>query len=305
MRALVIGGSGFVGHAVVRALLSEGHAVSVLNRGNRPLDSVEQLTADRNDAKAVATAVDGKCFDCLVDTNAYTGEQAGIMVSALAGRVKQAAVISSAAVYADSAATPAREIDAIGGGSAWAEYGRGKVEVEEVYRTAAFPVCAAFRPPYICGPNNDLDRESWFFRRIWHGRPVLVPGSGSAVYQFLHEDDLGTAITTWLARPQDAATPAFAAYNLADPELVTSAELTALLARVAARKVDALRRHGGWRQKFKGVVSLPRCRLRGRPEPVHECLWLVSGCAAGAAFRRGSALARKPRRSGGRRLDPA
>lgn len=159
--------------------MAEGHAVSVLNRGNRPLGGVEQLTADRNDAKAVATAMDGKCFDCLVDTNAYTSEQAGIMVSALAGRVKQAAVISSAAVYADGAATPAREIDAIGGGSAWAEYGRGKAEVEEIYRTAGFPVCAAFRPPYICGPNNDLDRESWFFRRIWHGRPILLPGSGS------------------------------------------------------------------------------------------------------------------------------
>ncbi|RJT31452.1 NAD-dependent epimerase/dehydratase family protein [Mesorhizobium waimense] len=43
MRTLVIGGSGFVGHAVVRALVAEGHAVSVLNRGTRPLIGVEQL----------------------------------------------------------------------------------------------------------------------------------------------------------------------------------------------------------------------------------------------------------------------
>ncbi|RJT28509.1 hypothetical protein D3227_34185 [Mesorhizobium waimense] len=87
------------------------------------------------------------------------------------------------------------------------------------------------------GPNNDLDRESWFFRRIRHGRPVLVPGSGSSVYQFLHEDDLGAAITTWLSRTKDALGPIFAAYNLADPELVTSAGLTVLLARVAGREV--------------------------------------------------------------------
>ncbi|RJT28510.1 NAD-dependent epimerase/dehydratase family protein [Mesorhizobium waimense] len=144
MRTLVIGGSGFVGHAVVRALVAEGHAVSVLNRRTRPLIGVEQLIADRNDAKAVTSALLDREFDCVIDTNAYTGEQARIMVTALAGRVTRAAVISSAAVYSDGAATPAREIAPAGGGSAWAEYGRGKVEVEEVYREARFPFARHF-----------------------------------------------------------------------------------------------------------------------------------------------------------------
>ncbi len=237
MNALVIGGSGFVGNAVVRALLAVGFAVSVLNRGSRRLEGVTQLTADRNNAHAVAAAVQGKVFDCLVDTNAYTGSQASIIAGMQLG-ITHAVVISSAAVYADRVRTPPLENDSIGGGSAWGDYGRGKTEVEEAYRAAGIPLCAAIRPPYIFGPNNDLDRESWFFRRIRHRRPILVPGKGWAVYQFVHEDDLGSAIVTWLARAAQVQSAAFEAYNVADPELVTSAGLTQLLARVASIDVD-------------------------------------------------------------------
>lgn len=232
MRCLVMGGSGFVGRAVLRALQEAGHQLSLVNRGNRPVPGTRQITADRNDDAALTAALEasltpaGAGFDALVDTNCYTGDQARRIVAALRGRVRHAVVISSAAVYRDGHGPCPDETAPIGGGAAWGDYGRDKSAVEAVYRGAGFASCQILRPPYVFGPNNDLDRETWFLRRLVHGRPLLVPGRGTAICQFLHEDDLGAAVTLCLAR----APGGVAAFNLAQPERLTLAELARLFA---------------------------------------------------------------------------
>ncbi|MES0214222.1 NAD-dependent epimerase/dehydratase family protein [Mesorhizobium sp. C280B] len=120
----------------------------------------------------------------MVDTNCYAGVQARDLIAALDGRVPVALAISSAAVYADDAPHLATEAAPTGGGSAWAEYGRGKNEMEAVHRDGGFSAAVALRPPYLCGPNENLDCATWFFRRILAGHPVLVPGLGAAQYHF-------------------------------------------------------------------------------------------------------------------------
>lgn len=234
MNILVMGGSGFVGHAIVRALMAEGHALSLLNRGSRPVPGTEQLTADRNDPSALRAVLEGRGFDAVVDSNCYSGAQARALIAALGGRVPSAAVISSAAVYADEAAHPPTEAEPTGGGSAWGDYGRGKTEMEQAWRDGGFVSAVALRPPYIIGPNDNLDRETWFFRRILAGRPVLVPGRGTAEYQFVHEDDLGAAVCTWLRHRPEGFEP----LNVADPRLVPAVELPRMLARAAGRTAD-------------------------------------------------------------------
>ena len=234
MNILVIGGSGFVGHAIVRALVSEGHGLSLLNRGSRPIAGTTQLTADRNDPSAVAAALGNRRFDAVVDTNCYTPRQAEILIAVLGGRVAAAVVITSVAVYADNVRQPPTETEPVGGASAWTDYGRGKTGVEHVYAAGGFAAATALRPPYICGPNNNLDRETWFFRRILAGRPVLVPGSGDAWCQFVHEDDLGVAVCAWLRQ----APAGFRAFNVADPQMIASADLAHKFARAAGRKAE-------------------------------------------------------------------
>ncbi len=232
MNVLVIGGSGFVGHAIVRTLLQDGHDVSLLNRGNRPVPQTRQLSADRNNAQAFKSALENMQFDAVIDTNCYLPEPAQLVVETLGGRVGRVLMVSSASVYADTAADIPTENAPIGGAAVWGEYGRDKSASESVYRDAAhrFDDFVAIRPPYVFGPNNNLDRERWFWRRMLHGRPVLVPGSGLAGLQFLHEDDLGDAVA-FLLRNHDASHGT--AVNVADPGIVHSADLGGLLARVA------------------------------------------------------------------------
>ena len=80
MRALVTGSTGFLGNNLVRALLSEGHAVRALVRSRekaRVLDvpNVELVEGDMEDVPGFAPALDG--VDVLFHTAAYFREYYG------------------------------------------------------------------------------------------------------------------------------------------------------------------------------------------------------------------------------------
>lgn len=227
---LVIGGSGFVGKAVVRTLLARGHEVTVLNRGSTPVAGTAQLIADRNDPEAVEAALLGRAFEVLIDTNCYTGEQAAIMIAALEGKVRRALVISSAAVYGNEARMPPTEDEPIGGATVWSPYGQNKTKVEDAYRAARqFGSCIIMRPPYVFGPNNNFERESWVWARQLNGAPVLIPGNGRSRVQFLHEDDLGDAVEMLACGVRMGVE----VFNVADRQIVTLSELVSMLAWIA------------------------------------------------------------------------
>ncbi len=227
---LVIGGSGFVGGAVVRALLARGHEVTVLNRGSKPVAGAAQLVADRNDPEAVEDALLARAFDVMIDTNCYTGEQAAIMIAATEGKVRRALVISSAAVYGNSARMPPTEDEPIGGATVWSPYGQNKSKVEDAYRAARqFGSCVIVRPPYVFGPNNNFERERWVWARQLNNRPVLIPGNGRSRVQFLHEDDLGDVVEMLSCGMRMGVE----VFNVADRQIVTLSELVSMLAWIA------------------------------------------------------------------------
>ena len=165
---LVIGGSAFVGLAVVGAFLRDGCKVAVLNRGHRSVKGVEQISADRNDIGEVLTAIGSRTFDAVVDTNCYRPQQARILCEALGGQAARLLMISSAAVYADDAAQPPSENQPLGGATAWGDYGRDKFQAERVFLESPFAHVSILRPPYIFGPGNNLDRERWSVA-CWQG----------------------------------------------------------------------------------------------------------------------------------------
>lgn len=105
--ALVLGGSGQVGRAVVPALIGDGWDVRVLCRGTG--DHIAHVRAwsartvpdDRHDDGALDEAL-GRGVDVLVDAIGYDDREAAALL-ARRDRIGSAIVISSAAVYADAA----------------------------------------------------------------------------------------------------------------------------------------------------------------------------------------------------------
>src|SRR5690348_16949419 len=102
-RAVVIGATGQIGRATVKALALDGWEVTAASRGGGRDDGwpagVRTAALDREDDPAPAAVVGDGC-DVLVDIVAYGAAHAR-QLTALSDRVGSAVVISSVSVYED------------------------------------------------------------------------------------------------------------------------------------------------------------------------------------------------------------
>ncbi|ABB57856.1 NAD-dependent epimerase/dehydratase family protein [Synechococcus elongatus] len=231
MRILVIGGSRFIGVALVRQLLAAGHAVTVFNRGSRPaLAGVEQLVGDRQDPAALAQ-LQGRSFDVVFDNTGREAAETQALVASLDGQFQQLIYVSSAGVYAASDQLPLRESDPVDPQSRH----RGKFETENWLQQQGLPF-TAFRPVYIYGPGNYNPLEQWFFDRILRDRPLPIPGTGLHLTQLGHVEDLATAMVAAVKNPRAIGQ----IYNLSGDRYVSFDGLARACAIAAGRDPQAL-----------------------------------------------------------------
>ena len=236
-RVLVIGGTLFIGPALVRRLLERGDEVTILHRAETtPFgDRVTSIQCDRNDVEGVRRVLEGRDFEVVYD-NVYdwrrgtTAEQ--VTAAALGcGGVSRYVFTSSVAAYGD-----AREVDedtSLAPPDHPDDYVRNKAESERalfrLHAESGFPA-VTLRPPYIYGPENPFYREAFFWDRLLlASRPIIVPGDGSRLMQFIHADDFARA--SILAAESEKAVGR--SYNIAHRRPVTQGELVRALARVA------------------------------------------------------------------------
>jgi 2'-hydroxyisoflavone reductase len=250
MRSLVIGGTLFIGRALVSKLLARGHQVTVLHR--RPAHDlgpdVRGLQADRNDAAAVASAVQGQEFDYVFD-NVYdwergtTGEQVAATARIFAESSKQLrryVFVSSVAAYGRGLEAEAlREDHDLAPDDHPDIYSRNKAMSERallrMHRQAGFPA-VTLRVPFVYGANNPFYRETWFWERLRDGRPILLPERGEREMQFVHVDDL--AEIQVLCAETDAASGQ--AFNSAEPAAYTQRQFVEILAAAAGNHAPAI-----------------------------------------------------------------
>ena len=234
MRVLVLGGTEFISHHLVRSLLRDGHEVAVLNRGRRPErrpDGVRTIVADRKDHAALRAALAGERVDGLVDVTyaPTTGEDVEATLDALAGRVGHVIFVSTGRVYDHARPIPYDE-DAERS-LYWGDYAKHKIAGEDAllrrHREQGLPVTVV-RPTHVYGPMNTRNNETFFFDRLVRGRPVLVPGAGGWLRQFGHVDDLADAMAAMLG--QRAAFGR--AYNVTGEEVITQVGFAELVADV-------------------------------------------------------------------------
>ncbi len=245
MRILVIGGTLFIGKLLVARLLEAGHEVTLLHRkAENPFGSkVADAVADRNDAAAVASALAGRRFDAAYDI-AYdwqrgtTAPQVEATARAVPGELSRYIFMSSAGAYGEGLNHD--EDDPLAPSTHPSDYVRNKAESERalfrLHRETGFPA-VTFRPPFVYGPENAFYREAFFWDRIRAGRPVIVPGDGQRLMQFVYVNDL---VAASLAALESPAAPG-RAYNIGHEAPLTHLEAVNAFAAACGKPVEIVR----------------------------------------------------------------
>ena len=196
MRVLVLGGTRFLGRALVDATLEQGHEPTLFNRGQTEPELFPELEKLRGDRSADLSALEGREWDAVLDVAAYMPDDVRRAVEALQGNVSRYVFVSSISAYADQSVPPVE-------GAAVAElqpgqetdddpelYGARKAAceriVEEAFGDAAFVV----RPGLIVGPYDPTGRFTYWPHRVAKGGEVLAPGASDDLVQFIDVRDL-------------------------------------------------------------------------------------------------------------------
>jgi 2'-hydroxyisoflavone reductase len=244
MRILVIGGTRFVGRAIVDELLARGDEVTVLHRGRTPnpfVDRVEELRADRHDRAAVLSVLEGRAFDGVVDV-AYDGavgtggREITHVLEAVSRSVPRYVYISSASVYKDTR-LGILEDDARASEPFDSDYSKNKVQAEEAVERAHHAgrvVGTLIRPVLIYGAYDPAPRERWLWDRIVAGRPVIVPETGGTIFHWVAATDVAWMAGESLRHPQAAGQ----AFNVAEAKPISHAAFVDRLADAAGRSVE-------------------------------------------------------------------
>jgi nucleoside-diphosphate-sugar epimerase len=225
LRTVVLGGTRFVGRALVEELLNAGHDVVVVHRGQHEpegLPEVEHVHVDRRALEPGRLAALGA--DAMVDVSCMTAREATVALDS-AGPDTRLAVASSMDVYRafgslwagvatdplplteESALReeppPDREYVADGYDYEPREY--EKLDVEREYLARGGAVC---RLPMVYGPHDYKRREAIVLDRL--GEPIPV-GAGNFLWSRGFAPEIARGMRLALERPGEV-------FNLCEAE---------------------------------------------------------------------------------------
>jgi 2'-hydroxyisoflavone reductase len=239
MRTLVIGGTLFIGRAIVQRLAERGHEVTVLHRRrNHELGpEIKNARADRGDLPAIAREVGKGRFEAVFDV-AYdwakgtTANQVEAAARACGAELQRYVFISSIAAYGPG--LDLRETASLVPDDYPNPYAQHKASSERalfgMHAESGFPA-TTFRPPFVHGPRQPFYREQFFWDRLRDGRPIILPDGGETPTQWVFVSDLADACV----RAIEVGEAAGEAFNFAHTESLTQRGFVETLARIAGR----------------------------------------------------------------------
>lgn len=196
MNLLVLGGTQFVGRALVEAALAADNDVTLFHRGLTNPDLFPEAEHVLGDRDGGLSALEGRTWDACIDVSGYLPRLVGDAATTLRERVERYVYVSTISVYADFSvprdengplATIADETtEEITGGAYGALKALGERAVTEVYGDRATVV----RPGFIIGPYDHTGRFPWWAHRAARGGEMIVPASFARAFQAIDARDL-------------------------------------------------------------------------------------------------------------------
>jgi nucleoside-diphosphate-sugar epimerase len=220
MRIAILGGTRFIGRAVVERMAGEGHELLVVHRGDHEpagVVDVEHAHVDRHDGPALAAAL--KPFDpeALVDISGMNAAAADAALGAVGPSVKLVA-ISSGDVYRAydglrfdwtsdalplTESSPLRDRRFVDGSE------HENLELEERYLPRGATV---LRLGAVYGEHDYQRRFEFILRRVRAERKRIPIGSGQFLFSRVYVGDVAAAVSLALAGDHRGE-----AFNIVEP----------------------------------------------------------------------------------------
>jgi len=195
MRVLVIGGSMFLGRAMVVEALWRGDEVTTFNRGRSRPDplGVTAVHGDRGVTRDMQRLVDGREWDVVIDVCGYVPRNVQDWARQLSGHARHYTFVSTIRVHAD---WPALAIDETSPlhecppdaeeGEPWVLKAGCERAVEQFFDGGALMI----EPGVMIGPHEHVGRLPWWLTRIARGGRVLAPGDPGRQLQVIDARDI-------------------------------------------------------------------------------------------------------------------
>ncbi|MGW2414624.1 NAD-dependent epimerase/dehydratase family protein [Streptomyces tubercidicus] len=241
MRILVLGGTLFVGRAIVEDALRTGAEVTLFGRGKTGtglFPGLPRLIGDRDtgDYEALRDGV----WDAVVDVSGYVPRHVGQAMDVLGDRAGRYLFVSSHAVYQHAGVGPGSTEDTprrppVRHTEELSEdtYGPLKVACEDDVVARYGARATVVRPGRVAGPHDPQGAFTYWVRRAARGGRVALPADPGQPVQIIDSRDLARLVVQLLV---DARPGAFHAVGPEEP--TTLGGLIETCARVAGTEVE-------------------------------------------------------------------
>ncbi len=198
MKLLILGGTRFLGPALVDRARELGWEVTLFNRGRSAPELFQDLETLIGDRASDVSALEGRSWDAVVDTSGYFPDWMERSCGALRGNVGQYVFISTISVYGSDfnrAIDEDTPVEPLPEGADPAKltnesYGPLKALCEAKAEELLPGQVTNLRPGLIVGPHDDSDRFTYWPERIARGGEVLAGGDPDAPVEFIDVRDL-------------------------------------------------------------------------------------------------------------------
>ena len=219
MKLLVLGGTVFLGRHMVSAALSNGHNVTLFNRGRDNPDLFPEAERLRGDRDNDLDALKGKRWDAVIDTCGYVPRHVRDSAQLLSQSVDHYTFISTLGVYSDYTKRGIDETAEVGTFEDETieevneqTYGPLKALCEREVQRAMPARALVVRAGLIVGSYDPLDRFTYWVRRVARGGEMLAPGTFDRRIQIIDVRDL----SEWIIRIVESR--ATGVYNATGPD---------------------------------------------------------------------------------------
>ena len=229
MRLLVLGGTRFLGRAIVDEAIRRGYDVTTFSRGlsGEPRPGAEALHGDRTNSTDLLRVAE-RDFDLVIDTSVIAPRHVAASARLLAPRVRHYTYVSTLSVYAGFGEVPVSEKSPVldcppdaDGSVEELGYGELKAGSERAVAQELPGRHLIVRPGLLVGPHENIGRLPWWLTRIARGGTVLAPGEPGRPVRMTDARDLAA----WIVNNTRRGIPGVV--NVPGPEGTTVGELLA------------------------------------------------------------------------------